>query len=120
MRATTLLRRQLALKRTRVTGFEFTDVGVEIDVAPVTRVPYCSACLRCGRRSAHCVVLCRGCRPSVRCFVCIRSIANAPSDIDRYREMIQAPTRQKTCKTRHLLSAATILGSTICRPKRES
>jgi transposase len=46
MRATTLLRRQLALKRTRVTGFEFTDTGIEIDVAPMTRVPYCSACLR--------------------------------------------------------------------------
>lgn len=46
MRATTLLRRQLALKRTRVTGFEFTETGIEIDVAPMTRVPYCSACLR--------------------------------------------------------------------------
>jgi transposase len=46
MRATTLLRRQLALKRTRVTGFEFTDDGIEIDVAPMTRVPYCSACQR--------------------------------------------------------------------------
>lgn len=46
MRATTLLRRQLSLKRTRVTDFEFTDVGIEIDVAPMTRVPYCSACQR--------------------------------------------------------------------------
>jgi hypothetical protein len=46
MRATTLLRRQLALKRTRVTGFEFRDAGIEIDVAPMTRVPYCSGCLR--------------------------------------------------------------------------
>jgi hypothetical protein len=46
MRATTLLRRQLALKRTRSTGFEFTAVGIEIDVAPLTGVPYCSACLR--------------------------------------------------------------------------
>jgi len=50
MRATTLLRRQLALKRTRVTGFEFTDTGIEVDVAPMTRVPYCSACLRQARR----------------------------------------------------------------------
>ena len=50
MRATTLLRRQLALKRTRVTGFEFTDDGIEIDVAPMTRVRYCSACLRRARR----------------------------------------------------------------------
>lgn len=46
MRATTLLRRQLALKRTRVTGFEFTATGLEVDVAPMTRVPYCSSCLR--------------------------------------------------------------------------
>jgi transposase len=46
MRAKTLLRRQLALKRTRVTGFEFTEVGIDIDVAPMTRVPYCSACQR--------------------------------------------------------------------------
>jgi transposase len=50
MRATTLLRRQLALKRTRVTGFEFTDTGIEVDVAPTTRVPYCSACQRRARR----------------------------------------------------------------------
>jgi transposase len=46
MRGTTILRRQLALKRTRVTGFEFTDTGIEVDVAPTTRVPYCSGCLR--------------------------------------------------------------------------
>jgi transposase len=50
MRATTLLRRQLTLKRTRVTGFEFTDKGIEVDVAPMTRVPYCSACQRRTRR----------------------------------------------------------------------
>ena len=49
MRATTLLRRQLSLKRTRVTGFEFTDTGIEIDVAPMARVPYCSACQRHAR-----------------------------------------------------------------------
>ena len=35
-----------ALKQTRVTGVELTDFGVEIDVAPTTRVAYCSACLR--------------------------------------------------------------------------
>jgi transposase len=46
MRTTTLLRRQLALKRTRVTGFQFTDSGLEVEVAPTTRVPYCSACMR--------------------------------------------------------------------------
>jgi transposase len=46
MRATTLLRRQLALKRTRVTGFEFTAIGLQVDVAPMTRVSYCSACQR--------------------------------------------------------------------------
>jgi transposase len=49
MRATTLLRTLLALKQTRVTGFEFTPFGVEIDVEPRTRVPYCSACLRRAR-----------------------------------------------------------------------
>ena len=46
MRATTLLRRQLALKRTRVKGFQFTDSGLEVEVTPTTRVPYCSACMR--------------------------------------------------------------------------
>lgn len=50
MRATTLLRRQLALKQTRVTGFEFIADGIEIDVAPMTRVPYCCACLRRAHR----------------------------------------------------------------------
>jgi transposase len=33
-----------------VTGFEFKDDGIEIDVAPTTRVPYCSACQRRARR----------------------------------------------------------------------
>jgi transposase len=50
MRATSLLRKLLALKQTRVTGFEFTDFGIEVDVAPTTRVPYCSACARRARR----------------------------------------------------------------------
>jgi transposase len=49
MRAITLLRTLLALKQTRVTGFEFTGFGIEIDVAPTTRVAYCSACLRRAR-----------------------------------------------------------------------
>lgn len=49
MRATTLLRKLLALKQTRVAGFEFTDLGIEVDVAPMTRVPYCSACLHRAR-----------------------------------------------------------------------
>jgi transposase len=33
-----------------VTGFEFTDTGIEVDVAPMTRVPFCSACQRRVRR----------------------------------------------------------------------
>ena len=49
MRATTLLRTLLALKQTHITGFEFTTFGLEIDVEPRTRVPYCSACLRRAR-----------------------------------------------------------------------
>jgi transposase len=49
MRAITLLRRLLALKQTRVTAFEITEWGLEVEVAPTTRVPYCSACMRRGR-----------------------------------------------------------------------
>ena len=49
MRAITLLRTLLALKQTRVTGFEITDWGLEVSVAPTTRVPYCSACMRRAR-----------------------------------------------------------------------
>jgi transposase len=45
MRATSLLRTLIALKHTRITGFEFTDLGIEVGVAPSTRVPYCSGCL---------------------------------------------------------------------------
>jgi transposase len=45
MRTTTLLRRLLGLKRTRVTGFAFGAFGLEIHVAPTTRVAYCSACM---------------------------------------------------------------------------
>lgn len=46
MRATSLLRRLLDLKQTRVTGFEFTESGLIIDVAPSTRVARCG----CGRK----------------------------------------------------------------------
>ena len=49
MRAITLLRRLLALKQTRVTAFEITEWGLEVEVAPTTRVPYCSACMRRAR-----------------------------------------------------------------------
>ena len=45
MRAITLLRRLLALKQTRVTAFEITEWGLEVEVAPTTRVPYCSSCM---------------------------------------------------------------------------
>jgi len=50
MRSTTLLRRLLALKRTRVIGFKFGAFGVEVEVAPMTRVPYCSGCMCRARR----------------------------------------------------------------------
>jgi transposase len=50
MRCTTLLRRLLVLKQTRITGFEFGAFGLEIAVAPQTRVPYCSECMRRARR----------------------------------------------------------------------
>jgi len=49
MRAITLLRRLLALKQTCVTAFEITEWGLEVEVAPTTRVPYCSACMRRAR-----------------------------------------------------------------------
>lgn len=38
MRATSLLRRLLCQKHTKVTGFEFTDLGLIVDVAPTTRL----------------------------------------------------------------------------------
>lgn len=50
MRATTLLRTVLALKKTRARAVNFTASGVEVEVAPTTRVPYCSVCLRRARR----------------------------------------------------------------------
>jgi transposase len=47
MRATTLLGKILGLKKTRILGVTIDDVGVVVDVAPTTRLPYCSSC---GRR----------------------------------------------------------------------
>jgi len=49
MRATTLLGRLLGLKKTRILGMTFDDLGLVVDVTPGTRVPYCSSC---GRRVA--------------------------------------------------------------------
>lgn len=50
MRATTLLRTILALKSTRVTAVRYGPFGVEVEVAPRTRVPICSGCAwRCRR-----------------------------------------------------------------------
>jgi transposase len=46
MRATTLLGKILGLKKTRILGVFFDDVGLVVDVAPSTRVPYCSCCVR--------------------------------------------------------------------------
>jgi transposase len=45
MRATTLLRKVLALKCTRVTAVRYGPVGIEADVAPTTRAPICSGCV---------------------------------------------------------------------------
>src|SRR5574341_555970 len=50
MRATTLLRYVLDQKHTKVTGFELTEVGLEVDVAPTTRLPRCGCCGRKCRR----------------------------------------------------------------------
>jgi len=47
MRATSVLRVLIALQQTLVTGFEFDDEGLIIDVRPSWRVPRCS---ECGRR----------------------------------------------------------------------
>ena len=47
MRVTTLLGTILGLKQTRILGATFDDDGLVVDVAPTTRVPYCSSC---GRR----------------------------------------------------------------------
>ncbi|GAC1667740.1 MAG: ISL3-like element IS1557 family transposase [Candidatus Dormibacteraceae bacterium] len=45
MRATTLLRTVLGLKQTRVTGVRFGPAGVQVEVAPTTRVPFCCGCM---------------------------------------------------------------------------
>ena len=50
MRATSLLRTLLNLKQTKVVGFEFSDSGLVVDVAPTTRLPRCSRCGRPCRR----------------------------------------------------------------------
>lgn len=47
MRATTLLGQIFGLKKTRILGVQFDDLGLVVEVAPTTRVPYCSSC---GRR----------------------------------------------------------------------
>ena len=49
MRATTLLGKLLGLKKTRILGATFDDLGLVVDVTPSTQVPYCSCC---GRRVA--------------------------------------------------------------------
>lgn len=49
MRATSVLRVLIALQQTLVTGFEFDDEGLIIDVRPSWRVPRCS---ECGRRGS--------------------------------------------------------------------
>jgi transposase len=46
MRATTLLRTLIALQDTIVTGYEFDDEGIIIDVRPSRRVSRCSECGR--------------------------------------------------------------------------
>lgn len=44
MRATSVLRVLLALKHTRVLGFEFDDDGLVVDVAPTWKLPRCATC----------------------------------------------------------------------------
>src|SRR5512138_962353 len=44
MRVTSLLRTILAMKQTRVVGATFGPYGLEIEVAPTTRLPRCSGC----------------------------------------------------------------------------
>jgi transposase len=50
MRATILLQELLGLQQTQVQGFEFTETGLVVDVAPRTRSPYCAGCCRRCRR----------------------------------------------------------------------
>lgn len=44
MRATNVLTILLGMKHVRVRGFEITEVGLLLDVAPTARVPRCSGC----------------------------------------------------------------------------
>jgi transposase len=46
MRATTLLGKILGLKKARILAATFGDLGLVVDVAPTSRVPYCSSCGR--------------------------------------------------------------------------
>ena len=46
MRATSLLKKLLGIKKTSVTGFVFGEDGLIVDVLPTTQVPVCSGCLR--------------------------------------------------------------------------
>src|SRR5690606_33593148 len=50
MRATILLQELLRLQQTQVQGFEFTETGLVVDVAPQTRSPHCAGCCRRCRR----------------------------------------------------------------------
>ncbi len=50
MRVTSLLRSVLAMKHTRVLGARFSPEGLEVDVAPITRLPRCSGCGRARRQ----------------------------------------------------------------------
>ena len=52
MRVTSLLRTILAMKQTRVVGATFGPYGLEIEVAPTTRLPRCSGC-GCVRRRVY-------------------------------------------------------------------
>ncbi len=50
MRATILLQELLRLQQTQVQGFEFTETGLVVGIAPQTRSPYCAGCCRRCRR----------------------------------------------------------------------
>jgi transposase len=52
MRVTSLLRSILAMKCTRVVGATFAPSGLEVEVAPTTRLPRCSGC-GCVRRKVY-------------------------------------------------------------------
>jgi len=50
MRSNSILRTVLGLKCTRVSGVKFGPFGIEIEVAPTTRTPFCSGCTHRARR----------------------------------------------------------------------